>query len=330
MSKWVVLFIRNLVPTDNIVKALCLITLRTVGTNKMNRILIIIFVLLLTSSCTDISREQLYGKWKSEHNGNQFDLWIYDSLAIGYDQKNALMSLYSLEYNNQFLTFTNISPLKESTWTFKLLSIDSLKFEAVLHPINTNGIWKYERSDQNMPHIYSDYLENLKYFEKEKIFDASEKIYKLINAIIKTDSIKPFGSKNIRLLDSIPSYPYNDIFDDIEHVKKYSQFEIISEYVNELSGKPSELVSYRINPQKLDGIEVVSSSSIDLNASFEENRDVKPFYMIYSPILSSDGKIAIVSIDLVCFGLCGEGWTLILHYNNGKWTKIGKVLGWIS
>lgn len=48
------------------------------------------------------------------------------------------------------------------------------------------------------------------------------------------------------------------------------------------------------------------------------------------PVLSRSGQFAIVEIDKVCYGLCGEGFTCILKNVNGKWQLYKRVERWIS
>lgn len=160
---------------------------------------------------------------------------------------------------------------------------------------------------------------------------ATNEIYELIDAVVKVDSLRPFGSLNIRLLDSLPadSYVYK-FLDDTVLLKSYSKFNTYSGYLNEFKNELKNFKPYHVRQPKLSDLKIFPADSVDFNKPFDENRDVAPFYLIYSPLISADDQVAVISIDLVCFGLCGEGWSLILKKENGNWVKVGRILRWIS
>lgn len=48
------------------------------------------------------------------------------------------------------------------------------------------------------------------------------------------------------------------------------------------------------------------------------------------PLISSDGKTAIIKVRYWCGDECGSGGILIFKKNKNKWTKVGKRSTWIS
>lgn len=166
---------------------------------------------------------------------------------------------------------------------------------------------------------------------EEGILPANEDVYDLIKAAIQLNKIKALENEKVRVLDSLPadSYAYG-FLDDSELLKKYSRFDMVSLYQAELLARLSNMKSYQINSSKLPELEIFSSDSVDFSRPYNENKNIEPFLLLYSPLISVDGKIAIISIDHVCFGLCGEGWSLIFMKENDEWIKIGEVYRWVS
>ncbi len=158
--------------------------------------------------------------------------------------------------------------------------------------------------------------------------EAPDNFYDIINLVIKIDSIKPYGSERLRLLDSIPGsrYSYQVILDDTTLLKRFTKYDLVKPYLKEFFQKSEGVTSYSLLSDRLVGLEIVASDSIDFSKSIDENRLVKPFYVISAPIISDDEKLLVVSIELICFGLCGEGWTIFLYNQNGRWNRIGKIL----
>ncbi|MDF2159064.1 hypothetical protein [Algoriphagus sp. CAU 1675] len=165
----------------------------------------------------------------------------------------------------------------------------------------------------------------------DEILPANKEVYDLINAAIQLNEIGDLGNLKFRILDSLPADPYGYSFlDDNELLKKYSRFDTVSLYQAELLVRLSKLKTFKLDSNKLPQFEIFSSDSIDFNRSFSENINTEPFLLFYSPLISVDGKLAIISIDHICFGLCGEGWSLILIKENDKWIKIGEIFRWVS
>lgn len=53
-------------------------------------------------------------------------------------------------------------------------------------------------------------------------------------------------------------------------------------------------------------------------------------YSINQVVISLDRKRAIVSLEYICGGLCGEGYSLLLENESGEWKVIGKQPHWVS
>jgi hypothetical protein len=144
--------------------------------------------------------------------------------------------------------------------------------------------------------------------------------YALINSIIDGENSK----YQIRIYDSIPQ------------VNNNYKFLLDEQSFKALKNPPSlinlkgNLTLYRLDSTKLPRAKILPPSSIDFNKPYQENKHLKPFWIIYSPIISKDDQTAVISIDNICFGLCGEGWTLLLKKEDGKWVVLEKFHRWIG
>ena len=163
------------------------------------------------------------------------------------------------------------------------------------------------------------------------ILAANEDVYDLIKAAIQINEIKGLENGKVRVLESLPadSYAYS-FLNDNELLEKYTRFDTVSLYQTELLRELNSMKSYKIDSSKLPELEIFPMDSIDFKRPYDENKNIEPFLLFYSPLISVDGKIAIISIHHVCFGLCGKGWSLILMKENDDWIKIGEIYRWVS
>ncbi|WPP50392.1 hypothetical protein [Catalinimonas niigatensis] len=156
---------------------------------------------------------------------------------------------------------------------------------------------------------------------------APKEVYEIIEAVAENIKI---GSEKIRLLDSLPvDFTAYDFLESEEILKRYSDLEKIYSHQAELFKKSQEAKPYQLMPTKLLNFDLILSSSIDFDKPYEENREYFPSYIFYSPLITSDGKLAVISIDFVCYG-CGQGSSFILMKENGKWVKIEEIQRWIE
>ena len=63
---------------------------------------------------------------------------------------------------------------------------------------------------------------------------------------------------------------------------------------------------------------------------YEKNKRKKPIAYISVPLISTDGKKAIVYGSYICGSLCGSGGVFHLEKINGKWKIADYVIRWIS
>ncbi|MEL6561589.1 MAG: hypothetical protein AAFQ94_25600 [Bacteroidota bacterium] len=123
----------------------------------MKNFIIIILLTYITFGCTSYAPGDLNGKWA--HPSEPRELWINDTLALGFDIENQLMNTYSIEYDQQMLTFTFIDHMKGSTpCQMKVINLSDteLKTESQ-HPDSNKGqITIYQRTSQESLEIFTD------------------------------------------------------------------------------------------------------------------------------------------------------------------------------
>lgn len=164
--------------------------------------------------------------------------------------------------------------------------------------------------------------------KEEKVIPATKDIYKIIDIALKDI---PFVGK-IRLMEVLPndSSGYEFLFDKdlttrVENVYNFH------EYLKEFQSNFRNTVSYSIEENRIPNIELVEENIHLGDIPFEEKfQTIEPFLIIYSPMMSDDGRLAIVSIDEICFGLCGSGYALILSKGTKNWEKVGIIYRWVS
>ena len=61
--------------------------------------------------------------------------------------------------------------------------------------------------------------------------------------------------------------------------------------------------------------------------SFPDSRGLIEFT---SPVFSEDGQSALVYESHSCGGLCGTGWLILLHREEGRWRVGSRHMLWIS
>lgn len=161
-----------------------------------------------------------------------------------------------------------------------------------------------------------------------KVIPATAEIYDIVNLALKD---YPFiGS--IRLMEILPndSSGYEFLFDEdlTVQVENIPDFD---EYLEEFLSSYEKAPIYLVDKKRIQNIELVKANIHKSDISWEEKfKTIEPFLIIYSPLLSDDGYLAIISIDEVCFGLCGSGYTLILQKGTKNWEKVGVIYRWVS
>ncbi|UII20474.1 hypothetical protein [Fulvivirga ligni] len=58
---------------------------------------------MVISSCQSIETDEISGKWYDEDN--DFELWISDSLSLGYSRPLDVLYLYKINLNNNVINF---------------------------------------------------------------------------------------------------------------------------------------------------------------------------------------------------------------------------------
>ena len=94
-----------------------------------------------------------------------------------------------------------------------------------------------------------------------------------------------------------------------------------------------------LNPGKLK----IKTLSIDsLNNYFSKNRDIdiweyfrkkynsRSMLIISLPLFSIDENTILISVNILCGGLCGGGYIYVFKKLNGKWTTVFSKNSWIS
>jgi hypothetical protein len=94
-----------------------------------------------------------------------------------------------------------------------------------------------------------------------------------------------------------------------------------------------------LNPEKLK----IKTLSIDsLNNYFSKNRDIdiweyfrgkynsRSMLIISFPLFSIDENKILISVNILCGGLCGGGYIYVFTKMNGKWTIMFSRNSWIS
>lgn len=67
-----------------------------------------------------------------------------------------------------------------------------------------------------------------------------------------------------------------------------------------------------------------------VNGKFQKRKKKTPFVFISSPIISENGKYAVVYCSYVCDGLCGNGGYQFLKKINNKWVIDKYEIRWVS
>jgi hypothetical protein len=162
----------------------------------------------------------------------------------------------------------------------------------------------------------------------KKVIPATAEIYDLVNLTLKD---YPFiGS--IRLMEILPkdSSGYDFLFDR-EITFQAQNMPDFHKYFEELLSSYEKAPIYSVDKKRIQNVVLVEANIHKNDISWEEkSKTIEPFLIIYSPLFSADGHLAIISIDEVCFGLCGSGYTLILQKGTKNWEKVGVIYRWVS
>ena len=159
-------------------------------------------------------------------------------------------------------------------------------------------------------------------------------LYTFLDHLIKVDSIKPFGSKILRISSVlVPDInKYYLLTNNFDLIENKSKLQILTQYKDDLISNIDGTKSYKLYSDKLTNVQLVPSDSIYFIGDNMTTNFVSPkaYYQFFTPLISSDGLIAVVSIDFICSGLCGQGNYVFLQKQNNKWVKIGSIVTWIS
>ncbi len=178
-------------------------------------------------------------------------------------------------------------------------------------------------------------------FTTEEVFSfdfpetkAPDSLYKFLNRLIELDSIKPFGSNILRISSVVvPDISKYDLLtNNFNLVENKSELQILSRYKDDLISHIDGVKSYQLDSKIFTNIQLVPSDSIYfITDNKTSNSSVpKAYYQFFTPLISSDGVIAIVLVELICPGLCGQGIYVFLQKKNDEWVKIGSIVAWIS
>lgn len=165
-------------------------------------------------------------------------------------------------------------------------------------------------------------------FNFEKAIPATGEIYGLVHLALKD---YPFIG-GIRLMEILPndSSGYEFLFDETLTVQVENMLDF-HEYLEEFLSSYEKAPIYSVDKERIQNVVLVEANIHKSDISWEEKfNTIEPFLIIYSPLFSDDGHIAIISIDEVCFGLCGSGYTLILKKGTENWEKVGVIYRWVS
>ncbi|SDM40444.1 hypothetical protein SAMN05421823_11332 [Catalinimonas alkaloidigena] len=156
---------------------------------------------------------------------------------------------------------------------------------------------------------------------------ASDELYELIEAVLREDSTWPWNGTRVRLLDSLPadSFAYDFLID--KYWIPEEERILLTSHWAELQDNRDHLRSYRLDSAKLSGPTLLHVRTTDFYA---EDAEENMFLVIASPLFFDDNQQAVVAVDFICQGLCGEGWSIILNRERGKWVKVGRFMRWIS
>jgi hypothetical protein len=154
------------------------------------------------------------------------------------------------------------------------------------------------------------------------------------------DSVIYLNSASYELIKSIINWENNNypirIYDSVPQSANTYEFLLEKHSFKSLDNPPQflklqeNLKTYRIDSTELPRAKILPSFSIDFNKPYQEYKHIEPFWIIHSPIISKDGQTAVISIDNIIFGLGGEGWTLLLKKEAGKWVVLEKFYRWIG
>jgi len=165
----------------------------------------------------------------------------------------------------------------------------------------------------------ADHKAQLDQIVMDSVFYLDSSSYALINSIINAEK-----NDQIRVYDSIPQV--NNTYKFLLNEQSFKTLKSPPELIR----NEENLKVYRFDSTELPNAKILPANSIDFNKPYQENKSLDPFWIVYSPIISKNGKTAAISIDNICFGVCGEGWTLLLKKEDGEWIVIERFDRWIG
>ena len=127
----------------------------------------ILLLLLSTFSCSNYSAGDINGKWSCSIEDQNIELWVSDTLAIGFNIDNQLMNTYKVEYNGRMLTFTFIDHMKTSApWREEIISLTPLELKTQLQNPGNKQITTYQKISDVTPKISTDWELNWELYEE--------------------------------------------------------------------------------------------------------------------------------------------------------------------
>lgn len=171
-------------------------------------------------------------------------------------------------------------------------------------------------------------ISKTEFSDLDKAIPATTEIYDIINLALKD---YPFVG-SIRLMEVLPndSSGYEFLFEP-DSINRMNHVKNVHEYLSEFKSNFGKSVPYKIEKNRIRNIELVEESIYLSDIPFEEKfKTIEPYLVIYTPLISRDGRIVLVSVDEICFGLCGSGYTLIFSKGTKNWEKGGVIYRWVS
>ena len=133
----------------------------------MTHFLKIALVFLVISSCQSIEKDEIIGKWYDEDN--DFELWISDSLTLGYSRPLDVLYLYKINVKNNVINFelldSDISSNPKYSTKIIELTDNSLTTEYIGQSLSEKK-QVLSLLSKKIPVIHTDFAKNEVYLEE--------------------------------------------------------------------------------------------------------------------------------------------------------------------
>lgn len=136
----------------------------------MNNILKTLLIILLFISCKSYDQKQLIGKWQNVVNG--YEIWFFDSLALGYNNEFDSFYLYRYKIDNDKIQYELIDgeTANNPKYSVKIKSLEqdilTTYYLGDAHPDYDRKITMKRLSDK-LPIVYHDLIKNRNEYEME-------------------------------------------------------------------------------------------------------------------------------------------------------------------